>query len=109
MKVFSAIPVSPQIRGELSRLEQSPVFQKRMRPIRLEAHLTLTAPQMIPDHEVASWVDSAKSAIARNMAPEATIAITGVGFVTAYTLCLLVTSENLASLHRDLNRELARF
>lgn len=107
MYVLVALPIPARIQDQISLLQQSQIFKKHLRSPRMEAHITLKAPQDIRPEQLNEWVREAETAIKTGAI---TIESDGLSFITTGTLAISIKNNpGLDTLHSRLADKLSRF
>lgn len=107
MYALIAIPIPRHLQEQIEPLRAEPVFQKLLRPSRIELHITLKAPQQIADLNKDTWLNSARKACKGFSAID--LNITGLNFITTTVLALDVDPAALLPLHQSVTEHLEKY
>jgi 2'-5' RNA ligase len=107
MRVFVGIPLIDELGEGIIRFSRLPLFSRCLRLSTVEPHLTLKAPQEIPDDELDRWIDTATAAIRKHM-PQ-TVQFTEPFFITPMTMAIGIETNPLCQLHLALVEALGSY
>jgi 2'-5' RNA ligase len=107
MRVFVAIPLSKELGGVVEQIARMPLFREYLRLSRIEPHITLKAPQVIPSDAINTWKNTAAGTIQCD--PPQRLNLKELFFITPTTLCLRIESTTLHHLLSLLTKNLGKY